>query len=171
MIGVIKEFYQKTVHRLSKEAGEERLIEIPSELPDHPPERVEHLESLILFGVLLDRVAYADRNISEEEAQSIRRILKERSHLEDEEIDLVMAAAREAAESRPDIYSFVRELKDLSYKERTTLVEHLFEVAFADRHLSNIELESVRQIANLLWVSHKDFIEAKLRVKKSLGLS
>jgi hypothetical protein len=39
-----------------------------------------------------------------------------------------------------------------------------------DKHLDKHEEYVVRKIADLIYVEHKDFIEAKLRVKKKLLL-
>lgn len=58
--------------------------------------------------------------------------------------------------------------KRLSHEQKIKVVEHLWEVAFADAILDKHEEYMVRKISGLIHVSHKDFIETKLRVKKSL---
>ena len=50
------------------------------------------------------------------------------------------------------------------------VIEHLWEIAFADSRLDKYEEHMVRKIAGLIYVEHKDFINAKLRVKKRLGI-
>jgi len=60
--------------------------------------------------------------------------------------------------------------KGFSYEQKVKVVEHLWEVAFSDASLDKYEEHMVRKIAGLIYVSHKDFIDAKLRVKKKLSL-
>jgi uncharacterized tellurite resistance protein B-like protein len=58
--------------------------------------------------------------------------------------------------------------KGFNQEEKIKVIEHLWEVAFADAILDKHEEYMVRRIADLIYVSHKDFISAKLRVKKRL---
>ena len=48
--------------------------------------------------------------------------------------------------------------------EKVTLIENLWRVAYADGELHHYEEHLVRRIADLIHVSHRDFITAKLRV-------
>jgi uncharacterized tellurite resistance protein B-like protein len=61
--------------------------------------------------------------------------------------------------------------KGCSYKQKVRVIEHLWGVAFADSILDKHEEYMVRKIADLIYVSHKDFIDAKLRVKKQVQKS
>ena len=45
------------------------------------------------------------------------------------------------------------------------MVEYLWAVAFADENVDKHEEYLVRKIANLIGVSHKEFIKAKLRAR------
>jgi len=47
-------------------------------------------------------------------------------------------------------------------------VEHLWEIAFVDGNVDKHEEHMVRKIAGLIFVEHKDFIDAKLRVKEKV---
>jgi len=60
--------------------------------------------------------------------------------------------------------------KGFTYEQKVKVIEHLWEVAFADAELDKYEEHMVRKIADLIHVEHKDFIDAKLRVKKKLSL-
>ena len=42
-------------------------------------------------------------------------------------------------------------------------MEDLWEVAFADQVIDKYEDYTIRKIADLLYVKHKDFIKAKIR--------
>ena len=157
MPGLLSRFIKSSALRANRE-----------HLTEKPPRR-QTMEKLVILGVLLNRVAYADEKISEEEETCIKKILRARGAAPDEAA-MVIASAREAADKRPDIQGFTREVNRKPYEERIRVVELLFEVALADSNLAPIELAAVRQIADLLWIAHKDFIEAKLRVKNALKL-
>jgi len=60
--------------------------------------------------------------------------------------------------------------KKLLYQSKIKLIEILFSVACVDRELDIKELEAIRKIANLFNVSHKDFIDAKIKVKQAFEL-
>jgi uncharacterized tellurite resistance protein B-like protein len=47
------------------------------------------------------------------------------------------------------------------------LIENLWRIAFADGELHHYEEHVIRRIADLIHVSHMDFIAAKLRVEAS----
>jgi uncharacterized tellurite resistance protein B-like protein len=59
--------------------------------------------------------------------------------------------------------------KGLTYEEKVKVIEYLWEVALVDTHLDKYEEHTVRKIADLIYVAHEDFIEAKLRVKKQIA--
>ena len=45
------------------------------------------------------------------------------------------------------------------------VVERLWRIAYADEHVDRLEEHLVRKIANLLHVSHRDYIAAKLAAR------
>ncbi len=125
----------------------------------------QRLEGLVILGTLLREVAHADGDFSEAEQKSVKAILSSKGGLKPEETALVFAAASESATARMDIQGFTREINKTPYQERLNVVELLFKVAFADSGLSMVEHEKIRDISKLLWVSHKDFIATKLKVR------
>ncbi len=125
----------------------------------------------IALGVLLWVVAEADGKFLPQEETKIREVLKENIAISDQDLHLVLASVEKAAKERIDLYTFTNEVsKNLDYAIRATIVEDLFRVACSDKYLDNSELEAIREISNLFHLSHKDFIEAKIKVKKEFGL-
>jgi len=122
------------------------------------------------WGVLLWSVVRADGKINKEEVDRIRQQL-EKLHLDPRETEEALAFTKKLEEERIDIYSFVRPLmRELNYREKVALVKELFAVAFSDKSLASEELEAIRTIANIFYISHKDFIQAKLEAQKEAGL-
>ena len=44
----------------------------------------------------------------------------------------------------------------------------MWQVAYADGHLDHYEEHLIRRVADLLYVEHRDFIQAKLAVRNDL---
>ena len=89
----------------------------------------------------------------------------------DNEYDLLNKSIDAMADQRIDVYAFVNDIRDdMDVDEKITLTENLFRVACSDGVLSVSEHESIRQIAQLLRIEHKSFIDAKVRIKKEYGL-
>jgi uncharacterized tellurite resistance protein B-like protein len=131
----------------------------------------KEIDDKIALGVLLWVVAEADEKFLPEEEDQIKDILKTYSHIPEEEMGLVLSSVKQAAKERIDLYLFTSELKEnLDYSVKIALIENLFRVACADHDLDNNELETIRKISGLFGVSHSDFIEAKIKVKKEVGL-
>lgn len=166
--GFLNRLLRASVKRAQEEKLTPRPIRLPAALKDLELAKRWRLEELVILGALLTRVARSDENLSKEEEAAIARILRSQG-ASASETSLVIAAAHEALESRHDIQGLTREVNKHPYAVRIHVVELLFAVGFAEEGLSMVELESVREIAKLFWVSHQDFIAAKLRVRESLG--
>ncbi|HDH50110.1 MAG TPA: TerB family tellurite resistance protein, partial [Nitrospirae bacterium] len=80
--------------------------------------------------------------------------------------DTLLTLAEQEVKRATDYYEFTSLInRGFTYEQKVKVVEHLWEVAFADDTLDKYEEHMVRRIADLIYVSHKDFIEAKLRAR------
>ena len=74
--------------------------------------------------------------------------------------------AEAEADDSIDHYQFTSLIKTgFSQEQKQKVVEYLWAVAFADENADKHEEYLVRKIANLIGVSHKEFIKAKLRAR------
>jgi uncharacterized tellurite resistance protein B-like protein len=157
MAGFLDKFREKVVSSVWKE------------IPDQGP--TGGLDDKIALGVLLWVVAEADDKFLPEEEEKIKQVLVSHSKIVKEDLALVMASVKEAASQRIDLYAFTREISsNLAYQMKISIMEDLFRIACVDKDLDNNELEAIRKISGLFNIAHKDFIEAKIRVKKEFGL-
>ena len=133
--------------------------------------RVIDIDDKIALGVLLWVVAEADEKFLATEDGKIREILTTYSKISEEEIDTVFASIKEAARERIDMHRFTREVsRELPYNVKLSILEILFRVACCDKELDHKETEIIRKISSLFQISHKDFINAKITIKKEFGL-
>jgi uncharacterized tellurite resistance protein B-like protein len=123
------------------------------------------LRKLSLAGGLMARVAYVDREVSEMEFDAIADILEEKWGVSRVEAALVAEAAVTDVKSRTDIYIVARDFFDTTNQdEREKFLDVLFAVADGDGFVSYEETEEIRLIANMLKMTHREFIDAKLKI-------
>jgi uncharacterized tellurite resistance protein B-like protein len=120
---------------------------------------------LALLGGLMGIVAQADGEIHPRELDAIRSELARRGRFEDETLDLLLAIIEEESVRGLDRYRIITEYaQDISTDERRELLDLLFGVAASDGGLTHAELEELRSISSALHLSHKQYINAKVRV-------
>jgi len=130
----------------------------------------KELNNAIALGVLLWIVAETDKKFLPEEENKIKEALSAHAKIPQAQIPAVLATIKQAAEERIDIWSFTHLFTTLLDEDKIPIVEDLFRVACADKDLDFDETEMIRKMSNLMKISHGDFINAKIKVKKDLGL-
>ncbi len=143
----------KILFKLRRRAGDDQIT----------PE----MHRLALLGGLMGVVAHADHDINERELAEIRRRLSERGDFDDTALDLLLTIIHEESVRGLDRYRMINEYAgDSSLEERVELLDLLFAVASADGGLTHTELEELRAVSSALHLSHKQYINAKVRAKK-----
>ena len=125
------------------------------------------------YAGLLGKVAYADMEISKEEIQNIRRVLREVLALDESPI---AALIQILTEHRVQLFSvedhlYTRLVNEvLTYTEKLKLLEALFSLAAADDDISQQEDAAIWTVAKGLKLSHGDFIASRKRFQKYLAV-
>jgi uncharacterized tellurite resistance protein B-like protein len=122
-------------------------------------------------SALLFEVVRADAHVKPEERIVMRTAIQSTFGISDAEAEELMRMAEEQSRSAMSLYQFTTLVdQGFSAEEKKRLVELLWMVSFADTVKQAEEETIVRQIAGLLHVPHRDFIDAKLRARsKSQG--
>ena len=120
----------------------------------------------VATGALLVEMMRTDVECTEDERAVVLGALREKFDLTEEETQELMELAEAEADDAIDHYQFTSLIKaGFSPEQKRKVVEYLWAVAYADDNADQHEEHLVRKIANLIGVSHKEFIEAKLRVR------
>ncbi|MFH1063267.1 MAG: TerB family tellurite resistance protein [Candidatus Omnitrophota bacterium] len=131
----------------------------------------KEIDDKIALGVLLWIVAAADEKFLPLEKEKIKEILISYAKIPVKDIPCILQAIDEAQTQRIDMRSFTSLIsKDLSYQSKINIIAILFSVACVDKELDIKEVETIRKAANLFNISHKDFIDVKIRVKQEFNL-
>jgi uncharacterized tellurite resistance protein B-like protein len=117
-------------------------------------------------AALLVEIMNADHSLSDEEFDSIKSILFDTLFITTEVADELLATAKKQVNEATDLFQFTEVINtNYSAGEKINLVESLWKVAYSDKQLDKYEEHMIRRIADLLYVSHSDFMQTKHRVK------
>ena len=113
-------------------------------------------------AALLVEVARADFEITPEELARLIGLLAKTFNLDQEAVDLVAQQAQDQVENAVSLHDFTRVINEqCSPEERNELIGLMWEVAVADGDISKFEDHLIRRVADLLYVSHQEFIRLK----------
>jgi uncharacterized tellurite resistance protein B-like protein len=123
------------------------------------------LKELTLYAALLARVGYVDEEFLPQEKQFIEKLLVEVWGVSRALAEAVCGVAMETANGGLDLYRLIQETRaTLLPDKRKSLLEALFGIAQAEGKMTGQEIEEIRKIAYGLDLSHRQFINAKLKV-------
>ena len=116
-------------------------------------------------AVLMIEISLADSSIDNEELAVIKTALIGHFNIAAEQVDELIELARREVDLAVSLHDFTRMLNNnLGASEKIRIIELLWQVAFADAVLDKYEEYYIRKIADLLYISHKDYIRTKHRV-------
>lgn len=64
------------------------------------------------------------------------------------------------------MYEFTNKLRKLSQPQRYQLIEAMWQVAYADGVIDPLEEAVIRQVSDLIYLDHPEYIRAKLNAGK-----
>ncbi|MGO2392857.1 MULTISPECIES: TerB family tellurite resistance protein [unclassified Halomonas] len=149
MLNAISDFFQRTLAQ--------------------PEQRENHSLTLELAtAALLCEIVRADYNTTDEELATLRTMLLTRYRLSESAAEELMTMAEAQVEEAVDHYQFVSLIKEhYNYDQRCELVALMWQLAWVDGSVDPLEEHRIRRLADLLYVSHSDFIRTKLLAEES----
>ena len=114
-------------------------------------------------AVLLIEVSKADYEECDNEREAIRASLSAWFDLPDTKLAELIQLGEEQSKESISMYPFVKLINEnYQYEQRVELLSKMWQVAYADNVISKYEDFIIRKIADLLHISHSDFIKTKL---------
>ncbi len=136
-----------------------------SEITD-PGGDEKHQQNLAAASLMVE-VMVIDRDISDKELTAIKNIIEDQFNLKNNEIEKLLELAKDEVSEATSLYQFTRLINDhFDQKKKNDLISNLWQIAFADNVLDKHEEAIIRRIADLIHVSHSDFIKTKQAAKK-----
>ena len=132
--------------------------------PGEPPVR-------LAAAVLLMEVMRADGGgIAADERHAAAQALQAQFGLADGEWEPLLRQAEQESRTAYDYFRFTNPLDErLSQPDKAAFIEAMWRVALADDQLGVAENSVIRQVAELLHVTHGEYIAAKLRAREAQG--
>lgn len=119
----------------------------------------------IACAALLIEMMYMDDRVQAKEREMLETRVRDFFSLSEQEVDDLVALAAQQREQATDYYQFTSLInKEFSQQQKVDLVRSLWQVAYADGSLDELEEYLVRKVSELLYVSHQAFIMTKNQV-------
>ena len=116
---------------------------------------------------LLLETSMADNLLDESEIKTLKTTLINDFKLEETEIDELIEISKKNVDDSTSLYDFTRDINDnFESEERIKLIESMWKIAYADGNIDKFEEHIIRKVSNLIYVSHSDFIKAKISAKE-----
>jgi uncharacterized tellurite resistance protein B-like protein len=123
----------------------------------------------IALSVLLLEAAHVDGDCSADELETLTATLVQNYGVSRTEIDALLERGNSKRKESVDIFQFTRFMNNkFSKEERIAVMEAVWRVLLVDDHLEAHEDQFAHKLANLLRLTHKDLIDAKLRARQQL---
>lgn len=118
----------------------------------------------VAAAALLIEVSRADFSRSSDELKAIEQALKQTFTLDNTQLTELIDEAEDQNSQATSLFEFTDLInKHYDQTDKLNLLVALWQVAFADGELDKYEEHLIRKIANLLYVPHSGFIQAKLQ--------
>lgn len=149
MLSTFKSFFDRNFSKTTTEA------------PDDTAKKLN-----LASAALMIEVMNSDHQLDDREAAEFMRVLKDELSISSDEINELAALAEKQAKDATSLYEFTRLINDhFDYSQKTDLIENMWRIAFSDETLDKYEDNLIRKVSELIYVSHSDFIQSKLKVR------
>ncbi|WP_207061293.1 TerB family tellurite resistance protein [Motiliproteus sp. SC1-56] len=118
-------------------------------------------------AALMVEVSRADYVFDDVERQAMVRVLRDQFSLDRGTVDQLIELAEAEVEASVSLYQFTQ-LVNAHYDpdKKRRLIGAMWQVVYADGRLDKYEDHLIRKVAELIHVSHSDFIRLKLEAAK-----
>lgn len=132
--------------------------------------QVDH-DLKLAASTLMYEVIRSDGHIKTSELIAMGEILKQQFGFVDEDIDEMVALARQSSSEATCLQSFTREICDSwGNEKRARLLEYLWVISLADKVIHANERHLVRKVAGLLYLNEMQIVQARENAKQTLGI-
>ena len=127
---------------------------------------MDSLSMNLAMASLLCEVANADYAKDPREEQAKVQLLTKLLEVDEQQAQHLLNEGELRSENAVSLYEFTNKLRALEQEARYELVEAMWQVAYADGVIDPMEEAVIRQVAELIYLDHSEFIRAKLSAQK-----
>ena len=123
--------------------------------------------SFLAATALMIELSRADNSIDKQEIEAIISIATDTFNLSNEEANNLLSEAEIKNSEATSLYEFTETInQNFDKEQKYNLIKNIWLVAYADKTIDAHEDYLVRKVADLIYVSHADFIKAKHEAAK-----
>jgi uncharacterized tellurite resistance protein B-like protein len=120
----------------------------------------------VATAVLLVEVTRADFSVEPSERQRLRQLLEQQFELSVEELDALLEQAEADADRLVSIQHITRLINQhYDHTMKLRVIQMMWHMVYADGEKDHYEEHLIRQVADLLYISHSEFIQARHRAE------
>lgn len=132
------------------------------------PEDIEHALQ-VATAVLLVEVTRADFIVDASEKLKLRELLEQQFNLSEMELEALLEKAEDDADRMVSIQHVTRLLNEhYDHAMKLRIVEMMWQLVYADGEKDHYEEHLIRQVAELLYLSHGEFIQARHKAEAGI---
>lgn len=127
-------------------------------------EEENRIEDSLEFAVavLLVEIMHADHQLDERERSMVIKLMQSQFGMDESDAIELFSGASDKMDHVVSLHQYTSRINsDFSYPQKEHLMLNLWRVVFADGRVDKYEEHLVRRVADLVYLSHKDFIKAK----------
>jgi uncharacterized tellurite resistance protein B-like protein len=130
--------------------------------PQPVDETKNNFEVELTASILAYEIARSDGDISEYELSLLYDEIKKISAKVGKEEDKILEIIEEYSKNSVSFYEFINDInKDYSKEDKLSLIQYLFDVAYADKILEVNEERLIRRIADLIKIKDMEVLKIK----------
>ena len=134
-------------------------------------EDISNMDKAIMITSLMIESAKSDDNFSDSEKNLIKKILQNKLHLSNDEIDNCFENSQKVSKNSVEIYSLTKEIRDNFSKEEVLLIfEFLWQIILSDGLVDDFEASMMTKLTGLFHLTGRESSEARNNAKASLNL-
>lgn len=141
-----------------------RFFNKPTDVMDQDDQNSGHNIQVATCALFLE-MAQIDESFTQEEMETILLVLKTKYGLSPEYADELIAEAKKELDDSIDYWQFTKKINEnYSNEEKIKIIESLWQIVFVDEKMDKHENYLMHKLSTLLRLSHKQLIDAKLKV-------
>lgn len=136
---------------------------------DQAEENKQGMAIDLATAILMIEVSRADFDQDPAELNKIRELLLAHLSLPPGDVDALLEEAHEEADRLVSLQHITRLMNEqMTQQSKARVIELMWLVAYADGEKHHYEEHLLRQVADLLYVSHSDFIRARHQAEATI---
>jgi uncharacterized tellurite resistance protein B-like protein len=150
------------------------MLKIVRSLISHPEpildKSAEENRIVVATCVLLLEMAHSDGEFHDMEGLVVEDLLARKYEMPPEARKELIEYAKEKSDASIDLHQFTRQINEnFTEEEKMQVVRTLWRIVYADGVLDRYEDYLMRKLVKLLRLSHRQMIEAKVKVLDEVG--